>query len=214
MEAAELGLSKFPPLVRVIQKRYTVWQMSKKKPRFIPTKYLWVDLEMTGLVPEHDVILEVAAEVTNTDLETIDGYESRIQHSRELVVKRMQENVWWKDFPENRDDFLAHLAESETLSAVEQKLIALVEKHFGDEPAVLAGNSIQSDRAFIKQWMPELELRLHYRMLDVTSWKVVMETQFGLEFEKPEVHRAYEDIQASIAELQYYLEWFENGRKT
>lgn len=184
--------------------------MVKKK--FIPTKFLWVDLEMTGLVPELDVILEVAAEVTDAKLETIDSYESRIGYSRELVVKRMQENAWWKDFPENRDDFLKNLSGAKTLAAVEKELIAVVDHNFGNEPAVLAGNSIQSDRAFIKKWMPELELRLHYRMLDVSSWKMVMQTQFGVEFEKPEIHRAFEDIQASIAELQYYLQWFkENG---
>lgn len=181
------------------------------KVKFIPTKFLWIDLEMTGLVPEQDVILEVAAEITGTDLETIDSYESRIQHPREVVLRRMNENSWWKDFPENRDDFLEHLSSSKTLQAVEKELIALVEHHFGSEPAVLAGNSIQSDRAFIKQWMPELELRLHYRMLDVTSWKMIMETMYNVEFEKPEVHRAFEDIQASIAELQYYLEWFKKA---
>ncbi len=185
---------------------YTDMQMTK--PKFIPTKFLWIDLEMTGLVPEQDVILEVAAEITGIDLETIDSYESRIQHNRELVLKRMNENSWWKDFPENRDDFLENLNSSKTLQAVEKELIALVDHHFGTEPAMLAGNSIHSDRAFIKKWMPELELRLHYRMLDVTSWKTVMETMYNVQFEKPEVHRAYEDIQASIAELQYYLEWF------
>jgi oligoribonuclease len=181
------------------------------KEKFKPTKYLWIDLEMTGLIPEQDVILEVAAEITGTDLETIDNYEARIQHPRELVLKRMQENVWWKDYPENRDDFVRGLSKAKQLLAVEKELVTFVDHHFGNEPAVLAGNSIQSDRAFIKQWMPELELRLHYRMLDVTSWKTVMETMYQVEFEKPEVHRAYEDIQASIAELQYYLEWFKNN---
>ena len=183
--------------------------MSKQK--FKPTKFLWIDLEMTGLVPEHDVILEVAAEITSTDLETINSYESRINYDRDLVLKRMQENAWWKDFPENRNDFVNGLSSAKTLQAVEKELVAFVDHHFGSEPAVLAGNSIQSDRAFIKQWMPELELRLHYRMLDVTSWKMIMETSYNVEFEKPEVHRAYEDIQASIAELQYYLEWFKSN---
>ena len=168
---------------------------------------------MTGLVPELDVILELAAEVTGVDLETIDSYESRIGYERELVLSRMQANAWWKDFPDNRDDFLANLHKSKQLAAVEKELITFVDHHFGSEPAVLAGNSIQSDRAFIKKWMPELELRLHYRMLDVTSWKMVMESVYNVSFEKPEVHRAYEDIQASIAELQYYLQWFkEHGR--
>lgn len=183
--------------------------MSAKKERFLPTKFLWVDLEMTGLIADHDVILEVAAEITNTDLETLDSYEACIKQDRELVIARMNENVWWRDFPENRDHFLSGLPKGKLLATVEKELIAIIDRHFGSEPAVLAGNSIQSDRAFIKRWMPELELRLHYRMLDVTSWKLVMETKYGLNYEKPETHRAYEDIQASIAELQYYLGWFD-----
>ena len=173
-----------------------------------PTKFLWIDLEMTGLIPEKDVILEVAAEITDAQLETLESYEAHVHHNRELVLKRMQENSWWKDFPENRDDFVSGLSKGKPLEAVEKELIALVEHHFANEPAVLAGNSIHSDRDFIKKWMPELDLRLHYRMLDVTSWKVVMQSMYGVEFEKPEVHRAYEDIQASIAELQYYQQWF------
>lgn len=185
--------------------------MSAKKERFLPTKLLWVDLEMTGLVAEHDVILEVAAEITNTDLETLDSYEACISHDKKIVVDRMNENVWWRDFPENRDHFLRGLTKGKPLAVVEKELIDIIEHHFGSEPAVLAGNSIQSDRAFIKRWMPELELRLHYRMLDVSSWKIVMETKYGLRYEKAETHRAYEDIQASIAELQYYLEWFEKN---
>lgn len=173
-----------------------------------PSKFLWIDLEMTGLLPETDVILEVAAEVTGPDLETVDGYEARIGHERELVSRRMAENPWWKDYPENRDDFLNGLSAAKPLAAVEKEMIAFIDHHFGNEPVVLAGNSIHNDRLFIKQWMPELELRLHYRMLDVSAWKVFMQSRFGVRFEKPEVHRAFEDIQASIAELQYYLEWF------
>lgn len=163
---------------------------------------------MTGLIADKDVILEVAAEVTDAQLETLDSYEARLQQSRSVVLKRMQENAWWKEYPENRDDFVNNLSSGKPMAAVEKELIALVDHHFGDEPAVLAGNSIHSDRAFIKRWMPELDLRLHYRMLDVTSWKVVMASMYNVEFDKPEVHRAFEDIQASIAELQYYLEWF------
>lgn len=179
------------------------------KQKFIPTKLLWIDLEMTGLVAEKDVILEVAAEITDINLQTLGSYEARMQHARDKVLRRMQENPWWQDYPENRDDFVNGLAEGKPLKEVEKELVALVEQHFGTEPAVIAGNSIHSDRAFIKQWMPELELKLHYRMLDVTSWKMMMEGHYKVEFEKPEVHRAYEDIQASIAELQYYMEWFE-----
>ncbi len=186
--------------------------MSKK--HAAPTKYLWVDLEMTGLVPEKDVILEVATEVTGTDLETISSYEAIVQHKKDKVAKLMQENIWWNSYPKNRDVFLGGVAKGKPLAAVERELIEIVEHDFGDEPAILAGNSIHSDRAFIKQWMPQLDLRLHYRMLDVSAWKVVMQSMYGVQFRKPAVHRAYDDIQASIAELQYYLEWFANNANT
>jgi oligoribonuclease len=174
----------------------------------VPTKLLWVDLEMTGLDAEKDVILEVAVEVTDFTFKTLESYEARIVQPRDTVVNRMQANIWWRDYPENRDDFLNRLEEGKSLAQVEQELIDLVQKHFGDEPAVLAGNSIHNDRNFLKFWTPALDLKLHYRMLDVSAWKVVMQAKYGVKFEKKEVHRAFDDIQASIAELQNYLEFF------
>ena len=174
----------------------------------IPTKLLWIDLEMTGLDAEQDVILEVAAEITDFDFKTLASYEACLRQPREVVVDRMQKNTWWADFPANRDSFIDKLDEGKAPDEVEHELIALVEQHFGDEPAVLAGNSIHNDRNFIKQWWPQLDLKLHYRMLDVSAWKVLMQGKYGLQYEKKEVHRAFDDIQASIAELQYYLEWF------
>lgn len=176
----------------------------------VPTKLLWVDLEMTGLDPQQDVILEVAAEVTDFNFKTLVNYESIVKQDRETVVDRMQKNIWWKDFPANRDEFVAKTADGKPSEQVEQELIKLVEQQFGAEPAVLAGNSIHNDRNFIKQWWPQLDLKLHYRMLDVSAWKVFMQGAYGVQFEKKEVHRAFDDIQASIAELQHYLEWFKN----
>ena len=173
----------------------------------IPTKLLWVDLEMTGLDPAKDVILEVAAEVTDFHFKTLASYEARVRHKRELVVNRMQKNIWWQSYPDNRDDFLRKLDSGKPLDQVEQELVQLVETHFGREPAILAGNSIHNDRNFIKFWWPAFDLKLHYRMLDVSSLKVYMQGAHGIEFEKREVHRAFDDIQASIAEWQYYLEW-------
>ncbi len=177
----------------------------------VPTKLLWVDLEMTGLDVENDVILEVAAEITDFDFKTLASYESIVQQPRELVVARMQKNIWWADFPANRDEFVNNLGSGKSDAQVEQELIVLVEQHFGSEPAVLAGNSIHNDRNFIKRWWPQLDLKLHYRMLDVSAWKVLMQAKYDVQFEKKEVHRAFDDIQASIAELQHYLEWFKRG---
>lgn len=173
----------------------------------IPTKLLWVDLEMTGLDPAQDVILEVAAEVTDFSFTTLASYEARVKQRRDVVVERMQKNIWWQEYPHNRDDFLQKLPEAVPSQRVEKDLIALIEQQFGTEPAILAGNSIHNDRNFIKQWWPALDLKLHYRMLDVSSLKIVMQGKYDVQFEKREVHRAFDDIQASIAELQYYLEW-------
>lgn len=175
----------------------------------IPTKLLWVDLEMTGLNPQQDVLLEIAAEVTDFTFKTMASYEARITQSRDIVVARMQQNIWWRDFPENRDEFVNKLDQGKHIAEVEQELIALIDQHFGDELAVLAGNSIYNDRLFIKQWMPALDLKLHYRMLDVSAFKVLMQGKYGVIFEKNNTHRAFDDIQASIAELQHYLDWFQ-----
>lgn len=179
--------------------------------RAVPTKLLWVDLEMTGLDPAKDVILEVAAEVTDFDCKTLASYEACVKQPHKLIVERMQQNIWWKDYPENRDEFIRRCADGVPSEQVERELVKLVEQQFGSEPAVLAGNSIHNDRGFIRQWWPQLDLKLHYRMLDVSAWKVLMQGKYGVNYEKREVHRAFDDIQASIAELQYYLEWFRNG---
>lgn len=177
----------------------------------VPTKLLWVDLEMTGLDPQNDVILEVAAEVTDFDFKTLANYEATLQQPKEIVVERMQKNIWWADFPENRDEFVRKLDSGKPGEQVERELIDLIEQNFGNKPAVLAGNSIHNDRNFMRQWWPQLDLKLHYRMLDVSAWKVLMQGKYGVQFEKKEVHRAFDDIQASIAELQHYLEWFKHG---
>lgn len=174
----------------------------------IPTRLLWVDLEMTGLEPAKDVLLEVAVEITDFEFKTLASYEARIRQKKEVVLDRMQKNIWWRDYPQNRDDFVNRLEEGKPLEQVEQEMTTLVDTHFANELAVLAGNSIHNDRLFIKQWMPSLDLKLHYRMLDVSSLKVLMQGKYGEVFEKQDVHRAFDDIQASIAELQHYLEWF------
>lgn len=176
--------------------------------KVLPTKLLWIDLEMTGLDPQQDVILEVAAEITDFDFKTLASYEARLRQPREVVLDRMQKNIWWADYPENRDEFVTKLPEGKLSGDVEKELIAFIAAEFGQERAVLAGNSIYNDRKFIAEWWPALDLKLHYRMLDVSAWKVFMQGRYGVDFEKQNAHRAYEDIQASIAELQHYLEWF------
>ena len=89
--------------------------------------------------------------------------------------------------------------------AVQNSFTEFIDKNFGNEPAILAGNSIHQDRRFIRQWWPQVDSKLHYRMLDVSSYKIIMQNKFGKEFTKKETHRALDDIKESIAELKFYL---------
>jgi len=171
-----------------------------------------MDLEFTGFEYGKDIILEVSVEVTDFEFQTLASYEARIKNNPKTLVERMKLNTFWQDHPENRDNFLHHNDEGKSVSEVEKELIAFVEQHFGSEPAVLAGNSIHSDRGMIKAWWPAFDLRLHYRMLDVTSLKILMQGKYGVEYEKANNHRAYDDIQESIAELQFYLDYLHKSK--
>lgn len=170
-----------------------------------PTKLLWVDLEMTGLDPEKDVILEIAAEITDFNFTTLASYQSLVKQPKEVVEDRMQKNSWWSEYPENRDTFIANLGAAKPSEEVASDMVHLITEQFGGESAILAGNSIHNDRNFIRYWWPEFEAKLHYRMLDVSSFKVLVQGKYDDIFQKQEVHRALDDIQASIEELRYYL---------
>jgi len=174
----------------------------------VPTRLLWVDLEMTGLDSENDVIIEIAVEVTDFNFKTLTSYETVVRQPHEEVVKQMAKGGWWRNFPESRNDILQKLATGKDPEQVESEVIAILNEYFPLEPAILAGNSIHNDRRFISKAWPELDLRLHYRMLDVSALKVLMQGKYGVKYDKKEIHRASDDIQASIAELQFYLEWF------
>lgn len=176
----------------------------------IPTKLLWVDLEMTGLDSEKDVIIEIAAEVTDADFKTLASYEALVQQPEEKLVSM---NPWAQAQHDGSGLTDRIRNEGKAEQAVIHELIGFIQAQFGNEPAILAGNSIHNDRIFIKKWWPEVDALLHYRMLDVTSFKIVMQMKYGVEFEKKETHRAFDDIQASIAELQYYLEWLHNKQE-
>ncbi len=166
-------------------------------------KLLWVDLEMTGLDPEKDRILELAAIATGWGLEPIAEMTAVVKVPEKLMKERMVGEFWEKN-AESRDGLMAQNATGESATEVEKKLLEFMDRYFGKE-IILAGNSIHQDRKFIDREWPEVAKRLHYRMLDVSAWKVYFEGAKDKKFVKREAHRALDDIQGSIEELKWYL---------
>ena len=166
-------------------------------------KLLWIDLEMTGLDPEKDKILEVAAIATDMQLNEIGRYEAVVKVPTELMKERMVGDFWEKNAT-SRDALIAQNENGQPVAEVEKALLEFLDEYFGKE-IYLAGNSIHQDRKFIEREMPELDKRLHYRMLDVSAWKIYFENALNKKYTKPENHRALDDIEGSIGELKWYL---------
>ena len=164
---------------------------------------LWVDLEMTGLDPEIDKICEVAAIATDMDLNEIATYEAVVKVDEKLMKSRMVGDFWEKN-SKSRDALISQNQSGKPIAAVEKELLSFLEKHF-EKTVYLAGNSIHQDRKFIEREMPKLNQKLHYRMLDVSAWKIYFENALKKKFNKPENHRALDDINGSIEELKWYL---------
>lgn len=167
-----------------------------------PSKLLWLDLEMTGLDVARHRIVEAAAIITDWQFAELALFDAVIYQPPD-VLKAMDE---WPRIQHAKSGLSGKIAEGMPEPQAEAELLGLVHAHFDPgEPVLLAGNSIHMDRQFVRAQLPGLEARLHYRMLDVSAWKVVMQGRFGLEYRKKETHRALDDIRESIAELQYYL---------
>lgn len=170
-------------------------------------RILWLDFEMTGLDAAADLILEAAAVATDWDFNELGYYEGIVKNEEAAMQERFMTNgAFWNRHQEARDGLMRQNALGKGLQEIEDDLLAFIGRYFEQgKPVLLGGNSIHIDRRFVSLNLPRLDARLHYRMLDVTAWKVVFEGKYDKHFPKPEAHRALEDIRGSIKELQYYL---------
>jgi oligoribonuclease len=184
--------------------------MDKKTKNLRSERILWLDLEMTGLSPENDLILEVAAIVTDWNFKEVATYQGIIKNRVLLLKKRLAKNaIFWDANPQSRDGLINQNKDGKSVRIIEDELLKFIADNFKmGVPVLLAGNSIHIDRRFIVKNWPRFDAKLHYRMLDVSAWKVVFEGKFKKKFAKPDAHRALDDIRGSIQELQYYLAKF------
>ena len=170
-------------------------------------RIVWVDLEMTGLDPSRHVIVEVAALVTDAELNIIDEGVDLVVHATDAQLAEMDDFVTQMHSDNGLLDDIK--ASTVSIEEAEDAVLGLVEKHCDPaHPAPLAGNSIATDRTFIRAQMPRLDAALHYRMIDVSTVKELSRRWFPKAYfnqpAKGMAHRALADIVESIRELDYY----------
>ncbi len=176
---------------------------------------IWIDLEMTGLNPDSDRIIEVATVITDGELNTIAEGPVLAVHQPDSVLDGMDD--WNKRT--HRDTGLIERVKASTLSEAEaeKQTLAFIQQHVPKNKSPMCGNSICQDRRFLARLMPELEAWFHYRNLDVSSIKELVyrwRPELVNGFVKKNTHKALDDIRESIEELKYYREHFLRIEKT
>lgn len=170
---------------------------------------VWMDLEMTGLEPEQDVIIEIATIVTDGDLNLIAEGPVFAVKQPDILLDGMDE---WNTRTHGNSGLTQRVKDSSTDSrAAELATIDFLREHVEAGASPLCGNSIHQDRRFLVKYMPELEAFFHYRNIDVSTLKELAKRWKPLaasSFEKKGTHQALDDIRESIAEMQHYREHF------
>jgi oligoribonuclease len=168
------------------------------------SKLFWIDLEMSGLEVESNVIIEAAAVITDFELNELESYHAVVKQDQKYI-DQMDD---WNKKTHGESGLIQMIPHGKNPDLVEEELINLVRKHFGNEKVIIAGNSVNHDKLFLNTYFKKLSQHFHYRTLDVTSWKIVMKNTFQIDFQKKNAHRAIDDIRESILELKHYLKYF------
>jgi len=175
-------------------------------------RLIWIDMEMTGLSPDTDRIIEVALVITGPDLSVLAEAPVRVVHQSEDILDAMDS---WNKGTHGRSGLIDKVKASTLNERVaEEQLLAFLAQHVPAKTSPMCGNSICQDRRFLARHMPRLEAYFHYRNLDVSTLKELVKRW------KPEIakglvkqgkHEALADIHESIGELKYYREHFLKG---
>jgi oligoribonuclease len=171
------------------------------------TNLVWIDLEMTGLDPDSDRILEIATVITDKDLIVLDEGPVCAIRQPDSVLEAMDE---WNTRQHNSSGLVERVRNSGvTVQEAEQSTLAFLRRYVDQGSSPMCGNSICQDRRFLVRHMPDLVSFFHYRHLDVSSFKIVTQLwvpELASRFEKQSTHLALADIHDSIRELRFYRE--------
>jgi oligoribonuclease len=178
-------------------------------------RLVWLDLEMTGLDPQAHQILELAAVVTDSQLQVIAEGPTIVVHHEEQAFTNLLPIV--QAMHQGSGLLTDVLASDTSCTQAEETMLAFVSAWCQPRTALLCGNTIYQDRSFLKLHMPRLEAFFHYRVIDVSSIKEMIRRWYPHDerawFKKPEVHRALPDVYASIEELRHYRRYFFVGHE-
>ena len=174
-----------------------------------PQNLIWIDLEMTGLDPDRDVIIEMATIVTDSDLNTLAEGPVIAIHQPEEILAGMDE---WNTRQHGQSGLTQRVRESTvSMAEAEAQTLAFLEQWVPKRSSPICGNSICQDRRFLYRHMPRLEGYFHYRNLDVSTLKELAARwapQVRESFKKGNTHLALDDIRESTAELRHYRDHF------
>ncbi len=171
---------------------------------------VWIDLEMSGLNIESDVILEIAALVTNSNLDVIAPGVSYVVYQSDEILKNMSD---WCIKYHTKSGLVKAVQDSKiSVKEAESKVLDFLKQYTKKSISPLCGNSVWQDKNFIRKYMPELYDFLHYKIIDTSSIKEVINRWYSSSsksnFVKPDNHRALEDIIYSVEELKHYKTYF------